>query len=132
MAAFTTVNLKDEVDNQGPGFGIEPDHMQLRMGRVPLGCENCGVSYKSIGAGRREPFGHKHNRQEEVYVLVNGSARMKLDDDVVELRPWSAVRIPPETMRQLEAGPEGAEFVVVGAPSTGQGDGDIEPGWWSD
>ena len=129
--AYAHVNLK-EVENQAPNFGIEPDVMQLRMARVPLECQNCGLSYKRLGPGKRDPFGHKHDRQEEIYVLVNGSARMKVDDEVIDLQPWSAVRVPPETMRALEGGPDGAELIVIGAPNTGPGDGDVAPGWWSD
>jgi mannose-6-phosphate isomerase-like protein (cupin superfamily) len=81
------------------------------------------------------PFGHRHRRQEELYVLVGGSARIKLDDEIVELRRWDAVRVPPETTRQLEAGPDGAEILAFGAPSTGPSAGtDAEPvpNWWTD
>ncbi len=130
MAGYTAVNLK-EVDNQGPNFGLDPQDFELRMARVGLGCESCGVSYLRLAPGWRAPFGHRHNRQEEIYVLVGGSARMKLDDEVIELEPWTAVRVPPETMRGYEAGPDGAEMIAVGAPNTGPGDGDVVPGWWS-
>jgi mannose-6-phosphate isomerase-like protein (cupin superfamily) len=130
MADYTAANLK-EVDNQGPNFGIDASDYELRMARVGLNCEHCGISYKRLAPGWREPFGHRHKRQEEITILVSGSARMKLDDEVVDLEPWSAVRVPPGTMRALEAGPEGAELVVVGAPNTGPGDGETVPGWWS-
>jgi mannose-6-phosphate isomerase-like protein (cupin superfamily) len=128
---YTVLNLQ-EVDNQGVNFGISEDDCVYRMARVPLGCENSGVSYERLAPGYRQPFGHKHKRQEEIYVLVTGSARIKLDDDIVELEAWSAVRIAPDTMRQLEAGPEGAEMIAIGAPNTGPGDGEIVPGWWTD
>ena len=105
MAGYTKVNLKD-VDDQAERFGLAPNF--------------------------RVPFGHRHKRQEEVYVLVNGSARMKIDDDVIELKQWDAVRVPSETMRGLEAGPDGAEVIAVGAPNTGPGDAEMEQGWWSD
>jgi mannose-6-phosphate isomerase-like protein (cupin superfamily) len=90
------------------------------------------VSYLRLAPNFRMPFGHKHAQQEEVYVLVGGSARVKLDDEIVDLRPRSLVRVAKETMRCFEAGPEGAEFVIVGAPSTPPGDAEIVPGWWSD
>ena len=78
------------------------------------------------------PFGHTHKVQEEVYVLVSGSARIKLGDEIHELEPWSAVRMSKDVMRALEAGPEGAELVLLGAPNTGPGDAVTEPGWWQD
>jgi hypothetical protein len=63
---------------------------------------------------------------------VSGSGRIKLDDEVLELRPWDAVRIAKDTMRNLEARPEGAEILATGAPSTGPGDAEVAPGWWTD
>jgi mannose-6-phosphate isomerase-like protein (cupin superfamily) len=127
---YTKVNLKD-VEDQAVRFGLSP-HIEARMARVPLELENSGLSYQRVSPSFRLPFGHRHKRQEEVYVLVSGSARMKLEDEVVELRQWDAVRVPKETTRGIEAGPEGAEFIVVGAPNTGPGDADVENEWWSD
>jgi mannose-6-phosphate isomerase-like protein (cupin superfamily) len=127
-----TVQQLTEVENQGVRFGIDERDYEIRMARVPLNCEHCGVTYMRLAPGFRQPGGHRHNRQEEIYILVNGSARMKVDDEVIEMKPWTAVRVPPEAMRQKEAGPEGAELVVVGAPNTGPGDAESTPGWWSD
>ncbi len=131
MSDYTHINLKDDVDDQAPNFGLAPN-LETRMGRVALGLENSGLSYIRIAPGFRIPFGHKHKRQEEVYVLVNGSARMKIDDEVRELRQWDAVRLHRDTVRGFEAGPEGAEFIAVGAPNTGPGDADMIQDWWSD
>ena len=131
MAGYTALKLT-EVENQGEKFGFDPDVLQARMAKDPLNCEHCGISYLRLGPNFRMPFGHTHKVQEEVYVLIKGSARVKVDDDVLDLEPWSAVRVAPETMRALEAGPDGAEFVTVGAPKTGSGDAEMTQGWWSD
>jgi len=131
MTDYTHINLKDDVEDQAPNFGLSP-HIEARMARVPLGLEHSGISYQRIAPNFRLPFGHRHKQQEEVYVLVSGSARVKLADDVVELKQWDAVRVPKDTMRSFEAGPDGAEFIAIGAPNTGPGDADIEQGWWSD
>ncbi len=131
MPGFKRRDLK-EVENQGERFGLNPEEIQLRMGREPLGCENVGISYLRLGPGYRVPFGHKHKQQEEIYVLVSGSAKMKVGDEVIDVEPFHAIRVPPETMRGWEGGPQGAEIIAVGAPNTGPGDGDIEQGWWSD
>lgn len=45
---------------------------------------------------------------------------------------WDAVRIPPGTMRSVEAGLEGIEIVAYGAPSNGNADVEMVQGWWSD
>jgi len=129
MADYTIVNLK-EVEDQAPKFGLAPQ-LEMRMARVALGLENSGISYQRLAPSFRIPFGHKHKNQEEIYVLVGGSVRIKLEDEVVELNPFDAVRVHKDTMRGFEAGPEGAELIAIGAPNTGPGDGDTVQGWWS-
>lgn len=130
MADYTVVKVSD-VPDQGPSFGFV-SKMEARFLREDLGLENSGVSYLRLAPDFRIPFGHKHKVQEEVYVLVSGGARMKIGEEMVDLEPWTAVRLPKETMRSIEAGPEGSEFVLVGAPKTGPGDALMEQEWWSD
>ncbi len=131
MAASYTVQNLREVEDQAPRFGLAPD-LESRMARVPLELENFGLSYQRLAPRFRLPFGHTHNVQEEAYVVISGSARAKLGDEVVELRQWDAVRVPKDTMRSFEAGPEGVELLAIGAPNTGPGDANVEQGWWSD
>jgi mannose-6-phosphate isomerase-like protein (cupin superfamily) len=130
MSDYTHLNLKDDPDDQAPNFGLGDD-LEFRMARVPLGLEQSGISYLKMEPGFRLPFGHKHKNQEEVYVLVNGGARMKIEDEVRELKPWDAVRVHKDTMRTFEAGDAGAEFLIVGAPNTGPGDAEMVQEWWS-
>jgi uncharacterized cupin superfamily protein len=131
MSDYTHINLKADVDDQAPNFGLSPN-LEARMARVPLGLENSGVSYIRIAPGFRIPFGHKHKQQEEVYVLVNGSARIKIDDEVRDLKQWDAVRLHRDTLRGFEAGDDGAELIAIGAPNTGPGDAEVIQEWWSD
>jgi uncharacterized cupin superfamily protein len=130
MASYTKVNLK-QVEDQAPKFGLA-ENMEARMARVALELEHSGISYQRLAPGFRLPFGHKHKNQEEVYVVVSGSVRAKLDDEVVELGQWDAIRVHKDTMRGFEAGPQGAELIAVGAPNTGPGDAETAAGWWSD
>jgi mannose-6-phosphate isomerase-like protein (cupin superfamily) len=129
LSEHTVVRVSD-VPDQGPNLGIAP-HVEIRFLRNDLGCENCGVSYMRIAPNYRQESGHRHKVQEEIYVLVSGSARVKAGDDVVELEPWTAIRVPNETVRSLESGPEGAEFLLVGAPNTGPGDAIDVPDHWA-
>ena len=131
MGGYTAKNLK-EIENQGVKFGLPENDVQLRMAKDPLEGSGCGVTYMKLGPGWRAPWGHTHKTQEEIFILVNGSARMKLDDEIVELKPFTAVRVSPETMRSYEGGAEGAELIVIGTPRTGGGDAVTEPNWWSD
>jgi mannose-6-phosphate isomerase-like protein (cupin superfamily) len=131
MAGYTIKNMKADVEDLAPKFGLSPG-LESRFAREPLECEQFGVSYFQIAPGFRVPFGHRHQEQEEVYVVVRGSGRIKLDDEVLDLKQWDAVRMSPETMRCLEAGPEGAEVVAFGAPKVPMTDAEPEQGWWSD
>jgi mannose-6-phosphate isomerase-like protein (cupin superfamily) len=130
MAGYTHLNLK-EVEDQAPKFGMSPD-MEMRMARVPLELEYCGVTYQRLAPGYRLPFGHRHKNQEEVYVVISGGGRIKIEDEVVEIGPLDAVRLSSETMRSFEAGPDGVELIAVGAPNTGPGDAETEQDWWKD
>ena len=129
---YRHVNLL-AVDDQAVNLGLDPSQFNIRFARVALDCEHCGVSYLRFGPNVKA-HGHRHKRQEEIYVLVHGSARMKVGDDDLELQPWSAVRVPPKVMRGIKSGPDGAEVIAVGAPNTGPGDGDApDPDWaWED
>jgi mannose-6-phosphate isomerase-like protein (cupin superfamily) len=129
MSQYTHVNLK-EVEDQAPRFGLSPD-LEFRMGRVPLDMENAGLSYLRVAPNYRIPFGHNHKNQEEVYVVVAGGGRVKLGDEVRDLKQWDAVRVHKDTMRGFEAGADGLEVIAIGAPNTGPGDADMEQGWWS-
>lgn len=128
MSAYTIVNMR-EVEDQAPKFGLSPD-LEARFARVPLEAELVGITYLRLGPDFRIPWGHTHKTQEEVFLLVSGTARVKLGDDVHELKPWDAVRVHKDTMRGFEAGPDGAVLVAVGAPG-GPGDAELEQNWWS-
>ena len=129
MSEYTIVNLK-EVEDQAPNFGLSPD-LEARFARVALDAELIGLTYERLSPNLRVPWGHKHKTQEEVYIVISGSLRMKLGDKVEELGPWDAIRISKDTMRGVEAGPEGAEVLAIGAPG-GPGDAEVEQGWWSE
>src|SRR4051812_6725042 len=131
MAGYTKLNLKEEVEDQGPNFGYE-GKIEARMARVPLELEHSGVSYLRLAPGFRIPWGHTHKTQEEIYVLVGGSLRAKLDDEIVDLRPFDAVHVHKNTMRGFEADSDGAEMIAIGAPQTGPGDAETADGWWDD
>jgi mannose-6-phosphate isomerase-like protein (cupin superfamily) len=131
MANYTVVKL-DEVENQGVRLGLDANDMELRMARVAIEAENSGLSLLKLGPGFRSPYGHTHNVQEEIYVCIEGSMRMNVDGDLVEMTPLTAVRVSPAGMRAFEGGPEGATLLAIGAPNTGPGDGNNEPGWWAE
>jgi mannose-6-phosphate isomerase-like protein (cupin superfamily) len=130
VAGYTIKNLK-EIEDQAPKFGLAPN-LEFRVAGTPLDAEQSAISYLRVAPNYRLTFGHKHKQQEEIYVLVRGSARLKLDDEVVELGAWDAVRIAKEIVRNVEAGPEGAELILFGAPKTGPNDAEVVSDWWTD
>jgi mannose-6-phosphate isomerase-like protein (cupin superfamily) len=128
MPGFTHKNLK-EIENAAAERG--PD-IEARFARKQIDSEHLGVSYFRYGPGFRAPIGHRHREQEEAYVVVAGSGRVKLDDEIVELRQWDVVRIAPEVARAFEGGPEGLEIIAVGADRPEGGDGEYVPDFWPD
>jgi uncharacterized cupin superfamily protein len=130
MSDHTIVNVGD-VENVAPKFQM-PEGMDVRFPKRELGCTTGGVGIEKLPAGVRQPFGHTHSEQEELYVVTEGSGRVKIEDEVHDLRTWDILRVGPNTMRNFEAGPDGITFIAFGAPISEQSDGEIVPGWWSD
>jgi mannose-6-phosphate isomerase-like protein (cupin superfamily) len=129
MSRYTKTNLRD-VENAAPRFDM-PAEMEARFARTPLGGETLGLSLMTLAPGFRIPFGHRHAHQEEVYVVVRGSGRVKVEDEIVELGPWDAIRFDRDTMRAVEAGPDGIEYVAFGAGEDPM-DAELAPSWWGD
>jgi mannose-6-phosphate isomerase-like protein (cupin superfamily) len=128
MSAYTITNLMEIEDSASQRAG-----MSARFARSHIDSEQIGVTLISYEPGVRSPMGHSHREQEEVYVIVSGSGRIKLDDDILELRPWDVVRVAPSTVRALEAGADGLEVIAIGAARPEGGDGVAAPeDWWSD
>jgi mannose-6-phosphate isomerase-like protein (cupin superfamily) len=117
VVPFTLRNLKEDLEDVGSRFDGAPD-LEFRLATEALELERSGLGYQRVPPGCRFPYGHTHRKQEEVYVVLRGSGRMKLDDEIVELKEWDAVRVPPGTWRGYEAGPEGLEIIVIGAPTS--------------
>lgn len=127
MANYTVKNVK-QIDNAAERFGIEG--MEARFGRTPLELEKFGFSYQALVPNYRQSFGHRHANQEEVYLVLRGGGRIKVEDEIVELKEWDAIRIPPGVARQLESGADGMELLAIGAPEGG--DAEMLEGWWTD
>jgi mannose-6-phosphate isomerase-like protein (cupin superfamily) len=118
--SYTKKNLRD-VEDSAVKFGLS-DAQEARFARRDLAAEQTGVTHLIVKPGQREAFAHRHRDAEEVYVVLTGSGRVKLDDEIVDLTGLDAVRVGPGTTRQLEAGPDGLEVLIVGAHV----EGDVE------
>jgi quercetin dioxygenase-like cupin family protein len=128
MSRYATVNLleiEDSVGERAPGI-------EGRFGRKHLDSRDLGVSHFRYAANLRSPVGHSHREQEEAYVVVAGSGKVLLDDEVLELRQWDVLRVAPEVMRAFEAGPDGLEIVAVGSARPEDGDGVMGEAAWPD
>ena len=129
MSRYTKKNLRD-VENQAPKFGM-PSELEARFARTPLEGKTLGLSLMKLAPNFCIPFGHKHEAQEEVYVVLSGSARIKVEDEIVELGEWDAIRFDKNTMRDVEAGPDGVEYLAFGAGDDAT-DAEMVQNWWSD
>ncbi len=104
--------------------------LEFRFVSEQLGSEVIGLSHQRLRPGARLPFGHRHERQEEIYLVLSGTGRANLDGSIVELVPFDVLRVDPSVTRTFEAGADGLELVAVGAPISGERDSTIEQGWW--
>ena len=129
MAGYTKLNIED-VEDSAPKFGLAPG-LEARFGKRALESEIVGVSRETLAPGFRTPFGHMHRDQEEVYFVLRGSGRIKIDDETLDLREGDLVRLGRGVWRCTEAGPEGMEILAIGAPVSDVDDSELEQGWWS-
>ena len=129
MPAPYTFKKLTEVEDSAPKFGYE-ELQQARFAWRDLETQELGVSLLHVKPGKRQGFAHRHENAEEVYVVVGGSGRIKLDDDILGLEPLDAIRVAPQVTRQFEGGPDGIDVIAFGTHH--EGDGDVLPGWWAD
>jgi mannose-6-phosphate isomerase-like protein (cupin superfamily) len=129
MATPYTLKKLTDIEDAAPksGFG---DIQEARFAKDALDTKDTGFSYHRLKAGQRQPFAHKHERAEEVYVVLAGSGRVKLDEEIVGLQTLDAIRVAPDVTRAFEAGPSGLDLIVFGPRC--DGDGEILMGWWAD
>ena len=127
-APYTHVKLTD-VEDSAPKFGYG-ELQEARFATGDLQAEQTGVSHHRVRPGRRQGFAHRHENAEEVYVVLSGSGRVKLDDEILELEPLDAIRVAPTVVRTFEGGPDGLELLAAGPRH--EGDGELLHGWWSD
>jgi mannose-6-phosphate isomerase-like protein (cupin superfamily) len=125
---YARVNIED-VEDIAAKFGMG-EVGEARYVREDVGAERVGLSWYRLNAGRRTGFGHRHDEVEEMYVVLGGSGRVKLDDEILELRRGDIVRVAPATVREFEGGPDGMELLATGTHA--KGDGELLHGWWSD
>lgn len=126
MPDWTKKNFADVTDRS-------PDEtMEWRLSRGAIRSRQVGVSRFTYAPGARMPFGHRHREQEEVYVIVGGSGRAKLDDEIVEVAAWDVIRVAPGVMRAFEAGPDGLDVLCVGGRRPEGGDTERDEAFWAE
>ena len=129
MAAdYKIVNIK-ELEDMAVKFGLSPN-LEARFGRSATDAKQGGFSYQKLAANFRQPFGHRHEGQEEFYVVLGGSGRITLGHETHDLKPWDVVRVGPSVARGFEAGPNGLEFLAFGAGE--KGDAEMLESFWED
>ncbi len=126
--SYSKKNLRD-VQDMAAQHGISKTQ-EARFARADLAAEQTGINYLIVKSGQREAFAHRHRKAEEIYVVLAGSGRVKLDDELVELAPLDAVRVGPGVVRSFEAGPDGLEVLVFG-PHV-EADAEIVDDFWRD
>ena len=127
--SFTIKNLR-EVEDSAPKFGFEAVQ-EAHFAAGDLEAETIGFAYEVVKAGCRQGFAHRHDNAEEVYVVLSGTGRVKLDDEVRDVGPMDAIRVAPAVTRAFEAGPdERLELLAFGPKHEGDGEIFPDPSFW--
>jgi quercetin dioxygenase-like cupin family protein len=125
MPNWTRKNFNALRDVSPPDVPIE-----WRFARTALESPELGVSRFTYEPGARMPWGHRHRVQEELYVIIAGSGRAKLDDEVIEIGTWDALRVAPEVIRSFEAGSDGLDVICIGGRKPDGPDSERYPDFW--
>jgi len=128
VSDYEIKNLR-EVEDMAVKHGFS-ETQEARFPRSDLGAESTGLAYHVVRPGKRQAFAHRHDEAEEVSVVLSGTGRVKLDDEVIEIGPMDAIRIAPRVTRAFEAGPNGLELLVFGPHHAG--DSEMVQGFWAD
>jgi len=128
MPPFTKKNLREVEDSAVKGGFSE--HQEARFAFGDLEAEQTGIALEVVKPGKRNAFGHRHENAEEIYVVLSGEGRMRLDDEIIEVAPMDAIRVSPSVTRAFEAGSDGLEIIVFGPRH--EGDGEIVRDFWTD
>lgn len=128
MSDYVKVNIA-EVEDLAPKFGMA-DVGEARFARGALGAERIGLAYYKLKPAQRVGFGHRHESDEEVYLVLSGSGRFKVGDEVFDVGPRDLVFVPPSSMRGWECGPEEMEMIAFGGHTEGAG-ADMDQEFWS-
>ena len=126
--SYSIKNL-DDVEDSAPKFGFG-EVQEARFAHRDLEAQETGFSFHRVKPGKRQGFSHRHENAEEVYVILSGSGRIKLDDDVHDVRRLDAIRISPQVQRAFEAGEEGLEIIAFGTHHEGDGEILPDPSFW--
>ena len=116
-APYTHKNLAD-VEDSAPKYGFSET-------------QETGISFQRVKPGKRQAFAHRHEEAEDVYLVLSGSGRMKLDDDIIDVKPLDAIRVSAGVTRVFEAGDDGLAFLAFG-PRHKEDMGEMLPDWWTD
>lgn len=118
---YTIKNLREAKDVAAEA-GLS-DSLEARFAHEDLESETSGLSYQVIKAGQRQPFAHKHGEMEEIYVVISGSGRVKLDDELKDVGPLDAIRIAPSVIRAFEGGDD--DLVLLVFSPRAEGDSEV-------
>jgi mannose-6-phosphate isomerase-like protein (cupin superfamily) len=123
-----TINHLRDVQDLGPALGVETAQ-EVRFPQMDA--ETTGLSLMRVKPGQRQAVAHHHTQAEEIYVIVTGAGRIKLNDDIRDVKPLDAIRIAPSVVRAVEAGPDGIEYLAFGPRHADDGETSPVDEFWA-
>ena len=116
--SYSLVDLV-EVEDAAPGNGFD-DRWEARVARTALDAQETGVTYFRLLAGKRSPFMHRHRSAEEIYEVLSGTGRQKLDDEIIDVGPLTRSDCRPEPLARSRPAttPSSSSRSVRTAPAT--------------
>ena len=103
---LTELGSLDQWRDHYGGFRPDSSRDGRRVVDFELTMQYLGITANAYEPGEQAGYWHRHARVEEVYVFLEGRGQMGLDDDVVDVRPGTVVRVGQGVWRTWRCVPD--------------------------
>jgi mannose-6-phosphate isomerase-like protein (cupin superfamily) len=127
--AYTVANREDAINFMAD----YPEYGEQRWYTRALAAEEVSFSWRRMlpGTGGRGSYGHRHPGQEEVYFVISGVVTFKIDDDVFEAGPQTAVRVAGDAFRSVHNDTDREAELLIFSPRLDEPPTEKKDGFWT-
>ena len=127
--AYTVASREDAIDFMAD----YAEYGEQRWYTRAVAAEEVSFSWRRMlpGTGGRGTYGHRHPGQEEVYFVISGTVTFKIDDDVFEAGPQTAVRVGGNAFRSVHNDTDAEAELLIFSPRLDEPPTEMQDDFWA-